>query len=525
MRLFAVVFVASVSLFLLTSLISAMEQGTERVSVSSLGDEGTSASQGASLSGNGRYVVFTSDAPNLVANDTNSRDVFVYDRQNGTIELVSVASDGTQANGPAQFPTISDNGRFVVYESHADNLVPGDTNEAADVFCYDRENGTTFRVSLRSDGTQANGASFRPSTSSDGRYVAFTSLADNLVEGDANEEGDVFVRDLQTGTTERISVSTEGVEGNHVSGGVGAGPGRISGDGRYVVFGSFASTLTPDDTNLRDDVFLRDRTLGTTVRVSVSSDGVEGDGHNLYGDASEDGRYVVFHSIATNLVDDDTNGESDIFLRDIVAGTTTRISVGLADAEANAGSSFVRISADGNVVTYQSLASNLVADDTNALIDIFIQDLAMGTLTRVSVADDGSQSDGTSSFVAISDDGRVMAYQSLAANLVPGDANEASDVFVWGKSILEPATPTPTSTTTPIPTPTLTPTPQLIGDVDCSGGVTSIDAALVLQFVAGLLGTLPCQDAADVNVSGGINSIDAALILQLTAGFFATLPP
>ncbi len=520
-RWLATFLAAGIAALVLSTLTWGAEPQTERVSVSSLGVEGTNASQGASLSGDGRFVVFSSDASNLVEGDTNSRDIFVRDRQNGTTELVSVASDGTQANRPALFPAISDDGRFVVYQSEADNLVPGDTNEASDIFCYDREHGTTFRVSLANDGTQANGDSLTPSTSSDGRYVTFTSLADNLVEGDTNGDRDVFVRDLQIGTTERISVSTEGVQGNHASGGLGAGPGRISGDGRYVVFGSFADSLTPDDNNLRDDIFLRDRTLGTTVRASISSDGAGGNGHSLYGDASDDGRYVVFHSASDNLVPEDTNDENDIFLRDVVAGTTTRISLALGGAEADDRSEFARISADGSIVTYQSLAGNLVEGDTNSLRDIFVQELTGGAMTRVSLAGGGGQANSHSSFPAISADGGAVAYQSLAANLVPDDNNETFDVF-WGKAKFDVDAPTSTPTTSPTLTPT--PTPQLVGDVDCSGEVTSIDAALVLQFVAGLLGTLTCQDAADVNESGGINSIDAALILQLTAGFFERLP-
>ena len=139
-------------------------------------------------------------------------------------------------------------------------------------------------------------------SSADGRFVTFTSLADDLVEDDTNGDRDVFVHDIQTGTTERISVSTEGVEGDSASGGLGAGPARVSGDGRFVVFGSFASSLSPGDENLRDDVFLRDRLLETTVRVSVSDDLTEGNDHSFYGDVSDDGRYAVFHSAAENLV-------------------------------------------------------------------------------------------------------------------------------------------------------------------------------------------------------------------------------
>ena len=497
------------------------EEPTYRVSVSSGGDEATGASQSVSVSGDGRYVVFSSDAANLVPSDENSRDIFVHDRELGTTELVSVSSDGTQANRPTSFPSISDNGRFVVFESKADNLVPDDTNDESDIFCRDLEEGTTFRVSLASDGSQANAGSFTPSSSADGRYITFTSLADNLVDDDTNSDRDVFVHDLQTGTTERISVSTEGVEGNAASGGLGAGLARISGDGRFVVFGSFASSLSPGDANLRDDVFLRDRMLATTTRVSVSGGGSEGDGHSFYGDVSDDGRYVVFHSVAETLIADDTNETSDIFLHDTVAGTTTRISLGFDGAEADRASEFARISADGTLVAYQSLATNLVPDDSNFLRDIFVQDVGTGSTARASVGPNGMQSNGHSSFVALSADGSLVAYQSLATNLVPDDTNELVDVFASAKFDFAP-TPEPTVG----PTTTATPLPAAdLGDVDCSGSVTSIDAALVLQFTANLLGALPCQDAADANANGEINSIDATLILQFTAGFFQTLPP
>lgn len=507
--------------FALGSIATGTEEPTHRVSVSSAGDETTGASQSVSVSRDGRYIVFSSDAPNLIQNDINSRDIFVHDRELGTTELVSVSSDGTQANRPASFPSISENGRFVVFESEADNLVPDDTNEASDIFCRDLVDGTTFRVSLASDGSQANAASFTPSSNGDGRYITFTSLADNLVEDDTNSDRDVFVHDLQTGTTERISVSTEGVEGNSASGGLGAGPARISGDGRFVVFGSFASNLSAGDENLRDDVFLRDKLLETTTRVSTSTGGSEGNGHSFYGDVSDDGRYVVFHSAADNLVADDENDVADIFLHDTVDGTTTRISLGLNGAEADGTSEFARISADGSLVAFQSLATNLVQGDTNFLRDIFVQALAAHRITRVSFGPDGLQSNGHSSFAALSADGRLVAYQSLATNLVLDDTNEVFDVFASTKLDFV-ATPEPTLE----PTATATPLPAAeVGDVDCSGAVTSIDAALVLQFVANLLVALSCEDAADVNANGDVNSIDAALILQFTAGFFDSLPP
>jgi len=507
---------------------------TTRVSVSSNGTEGFSASQTASVSDDGRYVAFSSDAATLVPNDTNSRDTFVHDRETGMTELVSKSSSGEQANRPTAFPAISGNGRYVVFESEAFNLVPNDTNEVSDVFRYDRDTDTLERVNLTNSGTEATGGgSFTPSISDDGRYVTFSSEAEDLVEDADNGDRDVFIRDLQLGTTELVSVATDGTLGDGPSGGLGAGPGRVTPDGRFVVYGSFASSLAPNDENLRDDVFVRDRQAGITERVSVSSDGVEGGSHSLYGDISDDGRLVVFHSGSALLVPNDDNDEFDVFLRDRDTDTTTRLSVNEEGEEGDNTSEFARISGDGSMVSFASLAGNLTPTDSTQLRDIFVRDLVGGPMNLISVNNDGLQGNSHSSFPSLNQDGSVVVYQSLATNLVPMDGNETFDVFAWGKGGV--VIPTPTSTVTRTPTntpPSITHTPTatppgggLVGDVNCSGDVTSIDAVLVLQFSASLLGELECQDEADTNVDGSVDAIDATLILQLVAGFFDSLPP
>jgi len=197
----------------------------------------------------------------------------------------------------------------VVFESDASNLVPGDTNGRYDIFLRDRQTDTTTRLSVSSAGTQGNDSSLAPSISADGRYVVFESDASNLVPGDTNGRYDIFLRDRQTGTTTRLNVSSTGTQGNGVS-----GRPSISADGRYVAFNSDASNLVPGDTNGRNDIFLRDRQTGTTTRLSVSSTGVQGDGHSYDPFISADGRYVAFNSHATTLVPGDTNGKQDIFL-------------------------------------------------------------------------------------------------------------------------------------------------------------------------------------------------------------------
>ncbi len=232
------------------------------------------------------------------------------------IERVSVASNGTQGNdGSAAYsgsPAISANGRYVAFASGSSNLVPGDTNDRTDVFVRDLRSGTTRRVSVAGDGTQANHGSHAPAISADGRYVTFASVASNLVPGDTNHTGDVFVRDLRSGTTRRVSVAGNGAQGNHSSYG-----SAISADGRYVAFLSDASNLVPGDTNGASDVFVRDRRSGTTRRVSVAGNGTQGNLDSGDQAISADGRYVAFDSYASNLVPGDTNDNQDVFVRDL----------------------------------------------------------------------------------------------------------------------------------------------------------------------------------------------------------------
>jgi len=236
------------------------------------------------------------------------------------VQRVSVASGGTQGNGDSGCPSISADGRYVAFQSYASNLVPGDTNEVGDVFVHDRLTGQTTRVSVASDGTEGNDYSRRPSISADGRYVAFASLASNLVPGDTNGTWDVFVHDRLTGQTTRVSVASGGAQGNS-----GSWCPSISADGRYVAFQSYASNLVPGDTNGVLDVFVHDRLTGQTTRVSVASDGTQGDSYSFGSSISADGRYVAFSSLASNLVPGDTNDKPDIFVAAAVEPTAMRL--------------------------------------------------------------------------------------------------------------------------------------------------------------------------------------------------------
>jgi len=352
---------------------------TERVSVDSLGTEGDSASFYASISADGRYVVFHGLATNLVGGDTNGTfDVFVHDRQSGATERVSLDSLGAEGNDRSSFPSVSADGRYVAFESEATNLASGDANGTLDIFVHDRQSGTTECVSVDALGVPGNDASQTASISADGRYVVFESFASDLVSGDTNGRPDVFVRDHLLGVTERVSVDSSGAEGNSNS-----ERGSISPDGRYVAFDSFASNLVGSDSNGHFDVFVRDRHLGVTERVSLGAGGAEGNSASQQASVSADGRFVVFDSFASNLVGGDTNGRADAFIRDRLLGVTERVSVNSAGAQGNGESSAPSVSADGRDVAFQSQAGNLVGGDTNGNWDVFVRDRCVSATAAV----------------------------------------------------------------------------------------------------------------------------------------------
>ena len=397
------------------------------------GTQGNQDSAAPAISADGRFVAFASPASNLVAGDTNDRvDVLVQDRDTKATTRVSVASGGTQGNHDSGAPAISADGRLVAFASQASNLVAGDTNARADVFVHDRDTGATTRVSVASDGTQGNAGSNNavgsgtPALSADGRFVAFSSGATNLVAGDTNTWADVFVHDRSTRATTRVSVASDGTQGD---GNVGAP--ALSADGRFVAFESHATNLVAGETNTRADVFVHDRSTGATTRVSVAGN----TNYTSYSAApaiSADGRFVAFASPASNLVAGDTNDRVDVFVHDRDTKATTRVNVARNSTQGNADSFAPAISADGRFVAFASDASNLVGGDTNTWTDVFLHDRSTRTLstTRVSLASDGTQANQPSDAPAISANGRVVAFDSRASNLVAGDTNAARDVFI-----------------------------------------------------------------------------------------------
>jgi Tol biopolymer transport system component len=333
----------------------------------------------------------------------------------GTTERVSVDSSGGQADGHSRYVAISADGRFVAFGSDAGNLVPGDTNQDGDVFVHDRQTGATERVSVDSLGTQGNGESELPGISADGRFVAFDSGASNLVPGDTNGNADIFVHNRQTGTTERESVDGNGVEANGGSRRV-----DISSDGRFVVFYSTATNLVPNDTNNALDIFVHDRQTAATERVSVDGSGGQANGRSWDAKLSGDGRFVSFNSDATNLVPADTNGFEDVFVHDRLTGATERVSVDSLGGQLSAGGEKPAISADGRFVVFESGHGGA----------LWLHDRQTGTTERADVDSSGHPPRDQPFLPSISADGRFVAFDSAAGKLVPGDKNHLRDVFV-----------------------------------------------------------------------------------------------
>ena len=377
------------------------------------------------VTADGRFVVFVSAADNLVTNDNNGAfDLFVRDRQLGRTILVSVNSAGTRSgNGASHSPTISANGQFVVFESAASNLVTNDNNNAADVFVRDLVAGTTTLVSVNIGGTApGNSESTAPTLTPDGRYVLFTSRASTLANGDSNNALDLFVRDLVLGTTKLVTrnyQNTASFAGTYV---IWDGNRQISDDGRWVAFHSAAANLVPSDTNAKSDVFARDLQVSTNHAASLNPAGTTlGNGNSQTASMDATGRFVVFQSVASNLSPLDTNANSDVFRRNLISRTTRLASVNTNGVSSSSGSSFSPVlSKQGNVAVFLSTANDLVAGDTNSAgADLFRRDFDADSTMLV----DWKVAPGTDTSVpALSADGRFVLYLDAAKNLVLFDA-------------------------------------------------------------------------------------------------------
>lgn len=366
------------------------------------------------ISADGRFVAIGSGASNLVPGDTNARaDIFVFDRQSRSLERVSISTTGVEGNADSFAASISADGRFVAFMSDASNLVPGDNNGQRDVFVFDRQNRTLERISDAATGVNVFIVLVQTSISGDGRFVTFES-----------NEG-ILVFDRQNRTTERADVSSAGAAGNGAS-----GRPKISANGRFVTFASDATNLVPGDTNAKADVFVFDRQTRTTERVSLSSAGVQANNNNHDPTISDDGRFVGFHSSATNLAPGDTNPGADVFLYDRQTRTIEAISVAVTTAETNAFNGAVTISADGRFVGFHSNQTNLVTGDSNDAHDVFLVDRQTDSIQRITAAS-ARETNGNTLAPFLSSDGRFMGFYSEANNLVDEDTGSIFDAFVF----------------------------------------------------------------------------------------------
>jgi hypothetical protein len=399
----------------------ALPGDTQRASVTSDGTQGDAFSGYPVVSDDGRFVAFESDAE-LGPGGAGDGQIYVRDLIAGTTELVSASSMGKPGDDWSWGASISADGRYVAFASAADNLDPLDLNSGFDVFVRDRVTKTTRIVSVDTGGGPLSGASDYPSISDDGSRVAFehTGRVPSSIYSDHSTY--IYVRDIAAGTTKNVSIGSSGPTATQYS----SDP-AISGNGKRVAFYTWASHLVPGDTNGDEDVFVADIQSGAITLVSKSSSGVQGNRGSYEPAISDDGIKVVFTSWAANLVAGDSN-DDDVFMHDMSTGQTTLVSKSY-DQQGNNDSWYPSISGDGRYVSFVSSATNLVAGDTNEREDVFLHDAATGISRRVSVASDGTQSEGWNDISAVSDGGRIVVFDSGASNLVAGDSNETWDVF------------------------------------------------------------------------------------------------
>ena len=400
----------------------------DRVSKDKDGVQGNGPSSAVVISESGRFIAFISKASNLTHHPPNGYgQVFVRDRQMGTVELISVNASGKLANSDCTDPGISADGTVVSFATQATNLAANDENSKVDVYVRDRDVPTTELVSVGDAEQLSNDNAWVPSLSADGQVVAWVSGATNLTANDSDTSYDVFVRDRGAGTT--VLASVDSAENKEAK---GSWAPSLSADGSLVVFESFAE-LTSSDNNGYQDIFLRDLDAGQTFLVSVSSGEVQANDFSSGAQISADGTAVAFSSYAAQLVSGDNNGAQDLFVRDLVAGTTERVSISSTGVETDANSSIFDSSISGNglYVAFTSNGETLVGGDNNGLYDIFVRDRLTDETFRVNLDRNGAQTRFDSSdHASISGDGRWVAFVSYDQNLVPGDDNNVSDVFV-----------------------------------------------------------------------------------------------
>jgi hypothetical protein len=358
----------------------------------------------------------------------DGRDGEHGDHDHREIRLISTDASGDQLNGGSFDPVASENGRYIAFITFASDVLPSDPNTRTDFYLKDVRTGEVTLVSANDQGIVGNDASGIPvafGISNNGRYVAFGSNASNLVPNDSNGNiSDVFVKDVRTGDVTLISADRQGQQGNGDS-----QSASISDAGRYVAFESSATNLAPDDTNGTSDVFVKELRTGRLLLASSDSEGNEGNSFSVDPSISGNGRFIAFQSFASNLVPDDTNGTIDVFVKDLRTGEIARASTDSQGNQVEGESLAPSISGNGRYVAFQSTAS-LVSEDTNTSFDVYVKDLRTDEVALVSTNPQGSAGNDFSGIPSISGNGRYVTFESSATDLVADDDNGEPDIYM-----------------------------------------------------------------------------------------------
>ena len=405
---------------------TASAQLTTLDSRSSSGVQGNAISDLGSLSAGGHFVAYQSLASTLAAGDSNgATDCFLTNRISGQTSLVSRSTAGAVGNSSSWNPSVSADGRRVAFDSYASNLAGSDMNGTRDIFVRDLVNGSTTCVSVTPAGQPASGYSmlyFARSLSSDGQVVVFESEAPDLVAGDSGGVRDVFARDLERGTTTRLSQSPSGLGGNGTS-----GSACISAGGRWVAFVSNSSNLAPGASGTISNVYRHDRQTGENLLISRSVAGIEWPTGSYFPSISSDGRFVAFVSACPSIVPGDSNGTEDVFVFDCSTLQTSIVSRTPSGLPGNGRSTVPAISADGNFISFESLAGNLVPG-YGGWWSCFVWERSTSTMRFMNLGAAGPSSGGAY-YPSLSQSGTFVSFHSADSSLVSGDSNGNHDIF------------------------------------------------------------------------------------------------
>jgi hypothetical protein len=406
-------------------------------STDSLGVKGIGRSFVAheALSGDGLKVTFSSSSTLAPRDRDGFFDVYVKDLDSGTTTLVSTSSTAKKSNGDSNEAAFSPDGTAVAFQTTGTNLDANDTDPLADIYVKDLASGSLTLASTSSAGVKGDGPSLSPALSSDGGIVAFTSFATNLDPNDTDSDLDVYVKDLASGTLSLASTSSAGIKGV----GENASP-ILSADGTRVAFQSFAN-LTPNDTDENVDVYVKDLVSGSTTLASTNDAGVKADGSSGGPALSADGTKVSFVSTGTNLDSADTDSIHDVFVKDLVSGEVALASTSTGGTKGNDINFFTTgLSDDGTKVGFVSMATNLASGDDDAVLDVYVKDLTSGVLSLASTSSSGTKGNGNSDPAALSGDGARVAFGSSSTNLDPADDDPNEDAYVKELAELGPIT-------------------------------------------------------------------------------------